>query len=309
MEGVDPAPQEAGIERSAVYHQLPPGRHRFRVTAANSLGIWNQEGATLAVTVLPAWWQRVWVHAAGWMVLIGAAILFYRKRVQQLERRRALQEDFSRQVLHSQEAERKRIASELHDGLGQNLLVAKNLALLGTLKPPSAAEVEPRFKEIADVLGATLSDVRSISHALRPAELDQLGLSKALKLMLERLHSSTGIAVEAQVLEVDHLLRGDDSIHCYRLMQEGLNNVMRHAQATRLQCRITPTADGIEAMICDNGHGFDLTRVEQQGRLGLGLQGMKERARLMGGRMEIESAPGRGTRLCLRLSLSGKSDD
>ncbi|MCB1126881.1 MAG: hypothetical protein KDM81_10315, partial [Verrucomicrobiae bacterium] len=309
LEGVDPAPQDAGTERSAAYHKLPPGQHRFRVTAANSHGIWNEKGAGLMVTALPAWWQRVSVHVAGWMLLIGVATLFYQWRLRQLEQRRALQESFSRQLLHSQEAERKRIAGELHDGLGQNLLVAKNLALLGAMKPPSATELEPRFTEIAEALGTALNEVRTISRALRPAELDQLGLTKALRLMLERLQASTGIAVVVDVREVDPLLHGDDSINLYRLIQEGLNNVIRHAQATRLQCRIHPTQDAIEVEISDNGRGFELTRLEQQGKVGLGLQGMRERARLMGGRMEIDSAPGHGTRLWLTLPLTRQTDE
>lgn len=309
LEGVDPASQDAGTERSAAYHKLPPGQHRFRVTAANSHGIWNKEGASLMVTVLPAWWQRVAVHVAGWMALIGVATLFYHWRLRQLEQRRALQESFSRQLLHSQEAERKRIAGELHDGLGQNLLVARNLALLGAMKPPSATETEPRFTEIAEALGTALNEVRTISRALRPAELDQLGLTKALRLMLERLQASTGIAVVADVREVDPLLHGDEAINLYRLIQEGSNNVIRHAQATRLQCRIDTAQDAITVEISDNGRGFELTRLQQQGKVGLGLQGMRERARLMGGRMEIDSAPGRGTRLLLILPLTRKTDE
>ena len=305
LTGVDRTMRDSGTRRSAVYHNLPLGEHRFHVIAANSLGVWNETGATMRITVLPAWWQRrlVWMFCG--VLLVTGAALFYHGRLRREEHRRALQEDFSRRLIRSQEEERRRIAGELHDGLGQNLLVAKNLALLGLIKPLSSEESPARFQEISDSIGNVINEMRTISRALRPPELDNLGLTKAIHAALHRLASTSEIRVKAEISEIDSRLSPEDEINFYRLIQEALANVMKHSQARELQCRVSVDEAGIHASIQDDGRGFDLARVGELGRTGLGLLGMQERVHLMGGHFRIETMPGKGTRLTMAIPTKG----
>ncbi|MCP5517535.1 MAG: hypothetical protein H7A45_09805 [Verrucomicrobiales bacterium] len=304
LSGVDADLQDAGTTRVAVYHRMPPGRHRFRVIAANCFGVWNHEGATLAVTVLPAWWQRVSVHVAGWCLLIGTAALFYRWRLRQFERRRAQQERFSRQLIRSQEDERQRIAGDLHDGLGQDLLAAKNLALLAAMRPPAVEETAGRFREISDAIGSAVEVMRGISRALRPVELDSLGLTRAIEAALHRVESGSAIRVISSLADIDGRLPPEDEISLYRLIQEALSNAMKHSGARVLRCAVNIQNDCMRVEIADNGHGFDPAQVRARGRIGLGLLGMEERARLMRGELVIDSGKGQGTRLIITVPTS-----
>lgn len=131
LEGLDDDWIDAGARRSVSYGYVPPGTYTFRVTAANRDGIWNSEGATLRLIVRPPFWRMWWFILLAALCVAGLIFLIYERRVARLKRARATQEAFSRQLIDSQENERKRIAAELHDSLGQNLLIIKNRALLG----------------------------------------------------------------------------------------------------------------------------------------------------------------------------------
>ena len=115
----------------AYFPYLPPGSYTFRVIAANSDGVWNNEGASINVVVRAPFWQRLWFWLLCAGAVAGIAAFAIRGRVVQLKRKQAEREAFSRRLIESQEGERKRIAAELHDSLGQNLLIVKNWALIG----------------------------------------------------------------------------------------------------------------------------------------------------------------------------------
>ena len=130
LEGLDPNWINAGARRTAYYSRIPAGTYTFRVIAANSDGIWNEIGARLAVQVLPPFYGTWWFRMLSALSIAGLIYLTWRLRTAQWERRQATQRAFSRELLASQERERKRIAAELHDSIGQRLVVIKNLALL-----------------------------------------------------------------------------------------------------------------------------------------------------------------------------------
>ena len=189
--GLDRDWVDAGSRRTAYYSHLPPGSYTFTVTADNGEGVWNATGQTLAIVVLPRFYQTWWFRAAVASSLVALVWLSWRYRIAQMRRAQAAQQAFSRQLIESQERERQRIAAELHDSLGQNLLVVKNRALLGALSQPDE-EARKQFDEIGATAAQTLEEVRAISYNLRPHHLDQLGLTTTIRAMIEKIAESSG---------------------------------------------------------------------------------------------------------------------
>lgn len=301
LEGWDPGWVEAGAERVAYYTRVSPGEYQFRVQACNNDGIWNRAGATLAVVVHPAWWQTYWFQ--GGVVILAAAglLVMHRFRVRFLEQAKVAQEEFSRRLLNSQEAERKRIAGELHDSLGQNLLIIKNRAVLGLQKSRTPAEAAAQFEDISTAASRAVQEVRELAHNLRPYQLDELGLSKGIQATVGRMLRAAGIEFTHQVDRIDGLLPPEFEINLFRIVQETINNIVKHADATRVEVRLQRTPGRILLTLTDNGRGFD----PQQTGQAFGLSGLAERARIMHGKCEIRSQDGAGTTVYVEIPFAG----
>lgn len=293
---------DAGTRRTAYYPYLPPGRYTFQVIAANSDGVWNLEGASMQIAVLPPFYQTWWFITLAALVFAGLGLMAYSRRVRQLKRARAAQEAFSRRLIESQEAERQRLAAELHDGLGQSLVIIKNRALHGVEMRDGGLAFE-QMEEIADSAGQALFEVREIAHNLRPFQIDRLGLTKAIGAMVARADRANGVRFAADVEAIDGLLSPEFEINFYRIIQESINNVIKHSRATEACVTVRRTAQGIDLTIEDNGCGFDpaAARPSEPGQGGFGLTGLVERARILGSTPQIDSTPGRGTRIRLHL--------
>ncbi|MGH9842375.1 MAG: sensor histidine kinase, partial [Blastocatellia bacterium] len=220
LEGLDGDWVDAGTRRTAFFSYLPPGSYIFKVIAANSDGVWNTEGRSLRITALPPFYGTWWFLTLAALAVSGAVFGVFKYRLRQLEQRQAAQRAFARQLIESQEAERKRIAAELHDSLGQNLLIIKNRALLGQL----AAEAEPQFREQFEQLAASaaqsVEEVREIARNLRPYHLDRLGLTEALEDMIEKVAASTTIRLVPELVPLDNLFSKEAAITLYRVVQE-----------------------------------------------------------------------------------------
>lgn len=304
LEGLDHDWVEAGTRRTAYFSYVPPGDYTFTVIAANSDGVWNTEGRSVRITVLPPFYRTWWFLTMVMLAVGGAVFAAFKSRVSQLEQRQAAQQAFARQLLESQEGERKRIAAELHDSLGQNLLVIKNRALLQALTLPDE-QARKQFTEFSNAVSQTLEEVRTISYDLRPSHLDQLGLRTAIVVMIEKVSASSTIQFTHAVDELDGLLLPGDEIMLYRIVQECLNNILKHSGATKVVLNVAVHAGELALTIRDNGRGF-LPDEETHRRGGLGLQGIAERVRILGGTHAIESAPGQGTTVTLRIALKDK---
>ncbi len=280
----------------AYFQHLPPGSYRFEVTAANRYGEWNPETAILEVTVQPHWWQKGWVRflAVILMVLLISSLIAF--RFSALRKRQTMQQAFSKQLIDSQESERKRIASDLHDSLGQNLLVVKNLALLGRNDAPEC--YSESYTEIAETAAEALEEVRTISRALRPPELDRLGLTKALHANVQRVSASSEIEISTELDDLKDCLSSTQQIACFRIVQECLSNVIKHANASHVEIRVTKKKKRVHFSIKDDGGGFDskATGAPWQSE-GIGLSSMRERAQLAGAQLQIHSQLGAGTRV------------
>ena len=309
MEGFDPDWVDVGTARTASYTRLPPGRYRFRVTARDNDSLWNETGAARAVIVLAPWYRTVW--ALGLEILSGAGLLawFYERRLRRLRRLRALHEGFSRQLIASQEAQHRRLAGELHDGLGQDLMLIKNRAVLALNVPEASPAVLGQVEEISAAATRAIEAARNMAHALRPYELDRLGLAGAVQAMIDRIADATGLEFHYQCDELADVLSADQKTALYRILQESLNNVVKHARAHEVFLEICRAPDRLTVRLQDDGCGFELDAAGRaKASEGHGLPGIYERARLVGARARIQSAPGCGTVLTLELPLRGRPD-
>ncbi len=207
-------------------------------------------------------------------------------------------------VIIAQEDERKRIARELHDSTSQSL--TSLLVGLQNLKGASSPEsLSDHIDELRAIIGNTLDEVRTIAWQLRPTMLDDLGLMSAMQRHIDDFQHRYGLSVDLLVTGVDQRLPLEMETSIYRIVQEALTNVARYAQATSASVIIDRHADNLRIIIEDNGVGFDPDLVKGQGK-SLGLQGIRERAALFGGRLDIESAPEKGTTLYVELPLANQ---
>jgi signal transduction histidine kinase len=309
LAGVDKDWIEAGPRRSAYYAHLPPGAYTFKVIAANSDGVWNNEGASLSIVVRPPFWRTWWFATLATLLVAGAAIMVYESRLARLRRAHDAQEAFSRRLIESQEGERKRIAGELHDSLGQNLLIIKNRALLGDQVSAAHEPAREQFAEINASASQAIDEVRTIAYNLRPYHLDRLGLTATLEDMIERVATASGLQLTSVVAPLDDLFSKDDEISVYRIVQESLNNIVKHAQATAAEVEITRADHKVWLTVHDNGRGFNpgTYNVQGAGQPGFGLTGIAERVRMLGGTQAIESGPGRGTTIRIRIEGQRKN--
>ncbi|MCI0490107.1 MAG: histidine kinase, partial [Blastocatellia bacterium] len=231
IEGLDTDWTEAGNRRSAFYSYIPAGEYAFRVIAANADGVWNEEGAAIRLIVIPPFYQTLWFQSLAVILLLAIVALVYRVRIENLKRARAAQEEFSRRLVSSQERERKRIAAELHDSLGQSLLVIKNRAFLGSKKIEDQKAALKQFDQITSAVSHAIEEVRSIAHDLRPLHLERLGLTAAIESIINDVSSSSEIRLTAHIDSVDGCFSPEAEINLYRIVQEGINNIIKHSGA------------------------------------------------------------------------------
>jgi signal transduction histidine kinase len=203
----------------------------------------------------------------------------------------------------NQEKERKAIARELHDELGQVLTALRMDAvwLSERLQAPDP-KAGDRAVAMCGLIDHTIDEVRGLATRLRPGVLDDLGLIDALEWYIADFEKRTGIACifkHRQVPTID----GIGATAAYRIVQEALTNVTRHAAATQVKVSLEPKQGMVTLAVADNGRGFDLKEIAAAECLG--LAGMRERAGLLGGSLEIRSRPGKGTKVCFRLPADG----
>ena len=212
---------------------------------------------------------------------------------------RRVQRDALRRVVQALEEERRRLARELHDETGQAL--ASILLGLKTLEEASdVAELGDRVATLRARVVETLQDVRRLAVELRPAALDDFGLEPALERLVSGFAEQTGLKVELESRLQDDRLPQEVETVLYRIVQEALTNIVKHAHADRVSIVVTQRADSVGAIVEDDGRGFD---PDQETDGGIGLLGMRERVALLDGALTIESAEGKGTTLVVEVPL------
>lgn len=231
----------------------------------------------------------------------------FNEMAQQIERSRAGQRQYVAMVTRSQEDERRRVARELHDGTVQALVaIGRRLELIA--QRSQDIETVNELAAVRQQVSDAASEVRRFSRELRPLVLEDLGLVPALRYLSSQHAEQYGIPVN---LTVHGALRGlppDQELVLFRIYQETLTNVSKHAQATRVDALLEVDAEGLSLEVVDDGQGFEAvtapTDLAQRGHFG--LMGIQERVQLLGGRLTIESTPGRGTRVSIWLPREGE---
>ncbi|MCX7942243.1 MAG: sensor histidine kinase [Dictyoglomaceae bacterium] len=211
--------------------------------------------------------------------------------------------NISKFLMKAQEEERKKIARELHDEIGQTLTAIKiNLELL-------RRKIDPKLVNYIDdsinLIDKTIEQVRNLSLNLRPSLLDDLGLLSSLKWYVEREKKRNNLNIEYVFDFQQEKINKDLSINIFRIIQEGLTNIIKHAQARNIFLEIKEEGENILITIKDDGIGFDVEKIWEKVKEGraLGILGIKERVELFNGNMEIKSKKGEGTEIKITLSL------
>jgi signal transduction histidine kinase len=241
------------------------------------------------------------------LALLGLSLAL---RLTLLEARGHARQRWIGKVIEAQEEERRRVALELHDQTGQSL-TGLMVALKAMEAGPDAVPLASRLAAMRGMVGQALEEVRRLSLALRPPILDELGLSAALSSLATQQAQAMGWRLElrlpgppkaGQAEALDHAL----ALTAYRIAQEAITNVARHACASRLALSLVVEGAHLHLLVEDDGLGFDLAEAQASGRLG--LVGMAERAALVGGTLQLESAPGQGSRVRFDAPLSSPHD-
>ncbi len=222
----------------------------------------------------------------------------------ELKQKEAVRHSLLVRVISAQEEERKRVARELHDETSQ-ALTSLMVGLRALQEAASTPEVRRRAEELRAIAAATLDGVHRLAVELRPSVLDDLGLVAALERSIGRWGEQFGVSIEFQAVGMDRRLPPEAEVTLYRIIQEALTNVARHAKATHVSVLLEHRGSSVIAIVEDDGVGFDVQRVLQSARLEqkLGLYGMMERASLLGGRLVIESRPGAGSSVFVEIPL------
>jgi len=294
-------------DRHVQYSNLRPGYYRFRVTACNNSGVWNEAGTFLDFSIAPAYWQTNWFRAL--CVLAFAAMLWtvYRLRVRVLEKRQAILERhqavlerhqteigaLNERLMKAQEEERIRIAGELHDGVLQKITSLALELATATIELPADSESKVEVRAVEKKLIEVGTEIRQLSHELHPAVLQELGLPAALSSYCEEFSKLRGIPVSYSADQSVEELSPGAALCIYRIAQEALGNVAKHAQAKQVEVRLTRSDSRVCLVVSDDGVGFNPDGSERSG--GLGLINMRERVRQLDGTFEFESQPGQGT--------------
>ncbi len=234
-----------------------------------------------------------------------AVALQHARLFEEVQRSRNQLQGLSHRLIEVQETERRTIARELHDEIGQALTLVK-MNLQAARRYASGAEIAMHLNECIATAERALEQVRNLSLDLRPSLLDDLGLVAALRWYVARQARIAGFALHFSVDELDGRLTPTLETSCFRIAQEALTNVVRHARAHEVWFELRVVDDNeLSLTIRDDGVGFDVSQAQSRASLGgsFGILGMYERVRIVGGRLTIVSSPGQGTHLCARFPL------
>jgi ligand-binding sensor domain-containing protein/signal transduction histidine kinase len=289
LEGFDQAWTAAHDRRAAYYTNLPPGRYRFRVTAANNDGVWSPEGASFEFQLLPRFHQTRAFQVLVLGLLALAAWSVHRLRVARVEARFAT-------VM----AERNRMARELHDTLAQGLAgIALHAGALREAEPALTEGASRHLDTIGRLVKSSLAEARGSVWDLLPESLRDGDLPAALRSMVHDLTGDTAVQTALEVRGTPRRLGRQTERNVFRIGQEALTNALKHSRSGQVEMVLSYEPDRVELRVRDHGRGIDPAATSAGAHDGFGLTSMRERAQQIGGRVTIVSPPGGGTEVVL----------
>ena len=242
------------------------------------------------------------------MVMVSRDITQRRQAEQELELSRKQLQHFTEHLEHVLEEERKRISRELHDELGQLLTILKfDISWLRLEGVKSDSEAIAKIDSMMESVNEALASVKRIAKEIRPPQLDALGLVGAIQWDIDQAEKKTGLKGVVTVEPAEFEIRGQISTVLYGVFREALTNILRHSQAKQIFVRLTQRPDSVNIIVRDDGRG--ITKKELKGTTSLGLIGIRERIRMVGGTLTIEGKTGSGTVLSVEVPLKKKNGD
>jgi signal transduction histidine kinase len=211
---------------------------------------------------------------------------------------------FSQQLIQSQEHERKRIAAELHDSVGQSLILIKNKILLIQKRLNEPEKVQQQATDLTETVTHTIHEVRTISYGLRPFQLDMLGLNQSIQSLADEVAEASGIEVTVIADSIDQFFPKTEEINLYRIVQECLNNIVKHSGATKARLTLTREDQVVQLKIEDNGKGMNPDLFAAGSKQGFGLLGIQERLNILSGNWLIKEAVPHGTIIHISIPIS-----
>lgn len=309
-------------QRSVDYANLPPGNYTFRAKGSNAGGVWNENDASVHVSIIPPFWLTIWFKLLIGLLIILFILLISYSRVRSFETQRSelertikLQEQkleleklrsqysISKAMIEGQNSEQKRIAEDLHDGLGQTLTAANlNLSAL----EHELGELSPKQQEymfsLKKLFNLTIQEVRNISHNLMPNLIVEEGLEAALDELCNRNIKASDLNIHFRMIGYEKRLEEHIEISIFRIVQEVVNNTLKHSGASELTIAIEITDNKLTLKTEDDGIGFKLTDKTRK-QNGIGLSNISVRVDLLKGNLRIRSTPGKGTSIMIELPL------
>jgi signal transduction histidine kinase/ligand-binding sensor domain-containing protein len=298
LDGSDHDWQDAGTRRETSYTGLGPGHYRFHVIACNNDGVWNETGATLDFSVAPAYYQTTWFRTLFALAFAGVLWALYQLRLRQVRQQFAA-------TLQTRVDERTRIARDLHDTMLQSFqaLLLRFQTVLNLL-PARPEEAMRRIEGVIEEGSNAITEGRDAVHELRSSGLTTVDLAESIRNFAKELLGNSSnspqfrVQVEGTPRDLNPVVRDE----AYRITAEALRNAIRHAKAQQIEVEIRYDQEHLKLRIRDDGEGIDGGVLDKEHTPGhWGLRGMRERALVIGGSLEIWSKPGSGTEIELKI--------
>jgi len=296
LESVDKGWVEADQQRFASYTNLGPGHYTFKLKCENRDGTPSKEITTLSIYIRPPWWATWWAYTL-YALLCGSIIYaLYRSHIHNLKRKQTEQ---IKTMVATQEEERKRISRDLHDDVGIKLSALK--LYLSSLSEKASVTNNEEIKLLAqsseDLISEAMQDVRQLLLNLSPSVLEEFGYTTAVEGLVNKINETEQLHFNLVVFGMKKRLQKDYELALYRITQELINNVLKHAEAKHVSLQIGQRDEKIILLIEDDGRGFDLSSHKD----GYGLHNLEARTKLMKGSMTIDSQSGKGTSVLIEI--------
>jgi signal transduction histidine kinase len=270
------------------YVRVPPGNYVFEVKAANGDGFWSDDVRRLTLTISPPFWQTGWFRLITGAVFISLGLWLYRWRIRRLKYQQRQRLEL---VVKTQEAERKQLATELHDDLGMRLSTLQ-MYLSEIENPPNS-----RIARLKPVLEEAISDIRNLLQDLNPKLLFEQGLRVAVEDLQYKINVMDTLKFELLWFDFPKKLPDVIEINIFRIIQELVNNTLKHAKATHITLQFLQRNEQWVIIYEDDGRGFELTPFSS----GFGLQNIEGRVQLLKGRLYLDTAPERGIHVTIEI--------